>query len=150
MFNHKFSTGDTVEYGNYRVKILTVIQKRDKSVWYEIEGVDDASRRKVSTLPSVVPEDTFEMNDDQNYVLVSHNHEIATYYAGFDGSYVFTDDVRKAVRFTVSEIAEIIKENQLSYLGITIVRIENCTFEKLEHDEALREKYYRNFVDVVR
>lgn len=57
MFNNKFGECDIVEFGKYRVKILTVIQERDKSFWYEIEGVDEASRRRVSRLSSaVVPE----------------------------------------------------------------------------------------------
>lgn len=57
MFNNKFGEGDIVEFGKYRVRIISVIQERDKSFWYEVEGVDDASRRRVSRLPSnVVPE----------------------------------------------------------------------------------------------
>lgn len=81
----------------------------------------------------------------KNYVIVSHNtnERYAQYYKGMiNGSYLFTADINDALRFEIDELSDIIvKNSSLTFLGVSIVRIEDCTFDKLKTDKELQRKY---------
>ena len=70
----------------------------------------------------------------KNYVIVSHDHgsNRCHYFTGADGSWNF-GMVTEAVRFEYDEVLRYLMDNpNLGYLGVSITRIEDVTFERLE------------------
>ena len=80
----------------------------------------------------------------KNYVFVTHEggENRALYLSYIGECYKVVADVNSALRFDIDEVAEIIKQNtSLTWGGFSVVRIEDCTFEKLKSDTKLQSKY---------
>ena len=79
----------------------------------------------------------------KNYVFVTHEtrDNQALYLSYIGECYKVVPDVNKALRFDIDEVADIVRENTMTWLGCSIVRIEDCTFEKLKTDVELQKKY---------
>lgn len=82
----------------------------------------------------------------KNYVLASHNfdeHDTVSYYIGMDCGEYYFGPVQRAKRFDLDEILDFMKQHHdLVYLGFTVIRIEDCTFDLIEQDKNdLRRRY---------
>lgn len=85
----------------------------------------------------------------KNYVFVTNQDGHAYYLSEISGQYVFSD-VNHAMRFDLNEIADVIRDDSsFGYLGFSVIRIEDVTFEKLKIDEALQRRY-SDFLQVAR
>lgn len=80
----------------------------------------------------------------KNYVIVSHDtgSNKAYYYQGIiNGSYWF-GNINDAIRFDYNELCDYIASHiGLCFLGFSVVRIEDCTFDRIKTDKELQEKY---------
>ena len=80
---------------------------------------------------------------NKNYVIATCDHatEYMYYLKEIDTSYVY-GEISTAMRFTYEEALDFLKAHpNLGYLSAIIIRVEDCTFEKLKTDEELRMKF---------